>query len=150
MLFAAVAFGLLGTGGTYAYLNASAMASPGATLSAGTATLSASRPAVALTNLYPGQTSRGSFTVTNTGNVPLALSVASISGPTTNNGLTATLASGACPGTGSQVSAGNLGVTVATGASTDLCLTVSMPTTAPVSAINLTTGIVVTLTGTQA
>lgn len=143
------------TGGTYAYLRsgrAIPLVSTGettATIKTGSAVLALSADAISLTNLYPGDVRRTPITVTNTGSVPLALSVAAITGPTTANGLAATVASGACPGTGTAVSSGSLGVSAAAGAATTLCLSVSMVTTAPSNAQSLSTTIAVQLVGTQ-
>ncbi len=147
-LVVACSLGILAAGGTYAYLNASAVASTSAILKAGTASLSLSAGAVNLANIYPGQTRTGVYTVTNTGDVALTLAVASITGTSAANGLVATLGAGTCSGT--QTSSGPLSVpTLAKGATTTICLTVSMPTTAPVSARNLTSSVTVVVEGVQ-
>ncbi len=154
LLLGATALSLSFTPGTLAYYSDSPalVVQPNtggttATLTAGDATLTVSSAAISLSNLYPGTSQSAAFTVTNTGTVSLALSVA-ISGTTTANGLAATLAAGACPGTGA-VSSGNIGVTLAPNASSTVCLAVSMPTTAPVSAQGANSTITATITGTQ-
>ena len=75
---AGLVLALLATGGTYAYLSRSTTTG-GATVTAGTAGFTvATGAAVSLTGLYPGSASYGSYTLTNTGDVPLALSVSSL------------------------------------------------------------------------
>ncbi|MGO4105966.1 TasA family protein [Leifsonia sp. YAF41] len=72
-LLAAVGLATAAAGGSYAYLNAAAPLS-GGTVIAGTASLTIASPVQISTNkLYPGQSVYGSVTVTNTGNVALAL-----------------------------------------------------------------------------
>jgi hypothetical protein len=151
---AAISLGMIGTGTSYAFLNASASAAPLDSLQAGTATLAVTAAeTVSLDNLYPGETRRAAFTVSNTGDVDLALSVDSVTGATVTNGLAAGLAPGACTATSGQVASGALGVTVQKGGSTLVCLTVSMPVTAPASAIRTpgspATAILVSITGSQ-
>lgn len=154
VLLAVVTMALSGMGGTYAYLNAEQTValsgtSASANLTAGTATLTVDSTAITLTRLYPGDARLSSVTVSNTGAVALALSVSSITGPTAANGVLATVAAGACPGTGTGVSSGALGVTVAAGASTTVCLAVSMAASAPSGAQSLSTSITAQITGTQ-
>ena len=143
------------TGGTYAYLRSEraipllANGSTTATINTGAATLTTDAGSISMTNLYPGDVRRAAVTITNTGVVPLALSVTSITGPSAANGLVATLAPGACPGTGTPVSTGPLGVTLAAGAATTVCLAVSMAVSAPSAAQSLSTTVAVQVTGTQ-
>lgn len=148
-LLGVVVFSLFGVGGSYAYLN-SAATGAGAVLQAGTAELTVSAGALSMTNLYPGGPARtAGFTVSNNGSVPLALSVNSIAGNFAANGLTATARSGACPGTGTPVTSGSLGVVLPAGGTTDVCLTVSMASDAPASAIGAASSLTVSLTGVQ-
>ena len=70
-----IVLALVTVAGSYAYLSASTTV-PGGTISAGSANFTISTgSAVALTGLYPGATTYGSYTLTNTGDVPLGLSV---------------------------------------------------------------------------
>jgi hypothetical protein len=151
---AAISLGLIGTGTSYAFLNASASASTGGVLRAGTATLAVSAAeTVSFDNLYPGETRRAAFTVSNTGDVALALAVDSVSGATASNGLVAGVAAGACSATSAQTTTGPLGVTVPKAGSTLVCFTVSMPVSAPATAIRTAgapgTTLVVSITGSQ-
>ncbi len=147
-LLVSILVGALGAGGTYAFLSASAAGTPAATLTAGTATLSVSAGAQNFSNIAPGQTRTGLFTITNVGDVPLNLSISSIVGPSTANGLSATIGDSTCGGT--QYSLGSFAPTpLATGASTTVCLTVMMALNAPNSAQWTSTAIAVQILGTQ-
>lgn len=145
---AAVLLAVLAAGGTYAFLNSSA-AVAGATLRAGTATLAVA-PGFALpgTVLHPGTAIRGSAVVSNTGQVPLQLRVSGLTPPATGSAFSNALTVGvgvatsaaACTagntplwtGTLASASAADLtGVTLAPGASTTLCVTVGLPSSAP-------------------
>ncbi|QAV70274.1 hypothetical protein ESZ53_07360 [Salinibacterium sp. UTAS2018] len=146
----AVSIGLVGTGGTYAYLNASATAAPGATVTAGTAGLKVSSQALNWSALAPGKTVTGTFTVTNTGDVPLVLSAAiaaKMTPSSATNPFTITVANGACPTSG--VPSGTLNSTVAAGASTSACLVVALPANAPASAQSASAAITATISGVQ-
>ena len=147
-LLGVVVFSLFGVGGSYAYLN-SAATGTGAVLQAGTAELTVSAGGLSVTNLYPGEVRTAGFAVSNNGSVPLALNVSSIAGNFAANGLTATVRSGACPGTGTPVTSGSLGVVLPAGGTTDVCLTVSMANDAPASAIGAASSLTVSLTGVQ-
>lgn len=145
----AVLLGVLGAGGTYAYLNSSTGAQPGATLTAGTAALSISSGAQNLSLIAPGQTRTALFTITNTGDVPLNLTITSITGTSVANGLTATLGNSSCSGT--QYTTGSFGVpTLAKGASATVCVTVKLGLNAPNTAQWVSTPIAVLINGTQA
>ena len=155
-LVVALVLSLSVVGGTYASLSASQsialVSSSGATsttITAGSADLSVSADAIALTGLYPGVARSAQFTVSNTGATNLALTLDSITGPTAANGLTATLASGTCAAPGAAVSSGALGVTVAPAASTTLCLSVALPLTAPSTAQGAASSLVVSISGRQ-
>ncbi|MEQ1737610.1 MAG: TasA family protein [Rhodoglobus sp.] len=148
-LVVSVLLGALGAGGTYAYLNSSVSAQPPATLTAGTASLSVSAGAQNFSNIAPGQTRTGLFTLTNVGDVPLNLTISSITGPSVANGLTATVGNSTCGGT--QYTSGAFGVgTLAKGASATVCLTVSMGATPPNSAQWASTTVSVLIAGAQA
>jgi hypothetical protein len=155
VLLAGIVFSASAAGGTYAYLSSSqpvVLVSGGATtatINAGTATLAVNADAISLANLYPGDARTSTITVTNTGSVSLALGVDSITGATAANGLVATVAPGACPGTGTPVTAGPLGTTIAPAGSASICLAVGMATSAPATAQNTSSSIAVALTGTQ-
>ncbi|KQS14625.1 hypothetical protein ASG04_01910 [Curtobacterium sp. Leaf183] len=75
ILVLGVLLSLLGTGGTYALWNASASTN-GATVKSGTATVSVGPlSAMRSPTLGPGSSTVGSFTVRNTGTVPLSMRV---------------------------------------------------------------------------
>lgn len=153
----ATVLALLGTGASYALLDSAALAVPASSVVAGTASLSiANQPSMAtMTDLSPGRTIYGAFTVTNTGDVPLELSVQSITGSTGSDGLTAGIAaaaSGACPGAAAPVASGSIGVTLeksgSAGDAEVLCLAVTMSTSSPL-AEGFGTDFVATIIGTQ-
>ncbi|MEO7005590.1 MAG: hypothetical protein ABI065_01045 [Terrimesophilobacter sp.] len=143
----AVLIALLATGGTYALWNGEATV-PGGTMRAGAASFAVTPiPGQALptTALYPGLTIYGGYTATNTGDVPLALSVQSLSGSASPTAFSSALsiAVGAV-GTPAECTAGfpvgwtggfaspagTLGLVLAAGQSTTLCLSVTLPVTA--------------------
>jgi hypothetical protein len=152
MLSLAVLAGAFLSGGTFAYLNATT-ALPSATIVAGSARLTTSGSPIGLAGLYPGFTQSGLFTITNNGDVPLVLNVSELTAPSADAaGLSSVLTvrvdptnvSGTCatlPATATFSSTfaatppttnspANLGITVASGASTTLCLSVRLPTSA--------------------
>ena len=145
-----IVLAVVATNGTYAFLNASKPIAGAVVVTAGSASLTPSAAAISLTKLYPGQTAQAEFTVTNTGSVPLALGLASITGFGAT-GTTATLAVGACVTGNPQVAGtgGTLNTLVSTGTSATLCLRASMPSNAPASAINKSATLTVALTGVQ-
>lgn len=78
----AVFLAVVTAGSTYALWSDIATV-PGATITAGSATLAASTPVgIAGSQLYPGQSVTVDFTVHNTGDVPLGLSVDALTWPT--------------------------------------------------------------------
>jgi tripartite-type tricarboxylate transporter receptor subunit TctC len=90
----AVVLAVAAAGGTYAFLNSSRQV-PGATLTAGTATLAVTTPlALTPTTLYPGSSVRGTAVVSNTGNVPLRLRVAGLTPPGSATAFTSALTIG--------------------------------------------------------
>ncbi|WP_341952913.1 TasA family protein [Salinibacterium sp. TMP30] len=150
VLAIAVSLGLVGTGGTYAYLNSSATVTPGSTVSAGTAALTVGAEALNWTALAPGKSSTGTFTITNTGDVPLVLSAtiaATMTPAATANPFTITVANGACPASG--VPTGTLNSTLAAGATSSACLVVTLPANAPANAQSASAAITATISGVQ-
>ncbi|WP_010203884.1 TasA family protein [Salinibacterium sp. PAMC 21357] len=146
----AVSLGLIGTGGTYAFLNSSAQVTPGLTLTAGTAALSVGSQSLSWSNLAPGSAVTGTFTITNTGDVPLTLSAtvaATMTPAAAANPFTITVANGVCPASG--VPSGTLNSTLAAGATTSACLTVTLPTNALPNAQSVSAGITATISGVQ-
>lgn len=81
ILAAVVTLAISVTGGTYALWHAQ-VSLPGAVITAGHASLNIDGPyGLGSEQLYPGQTASAPFAVTNTGTVPLALRVDSLTGP---------------------------------------------------------------------
>ncbi|MBH0023210.1 TasA family protein [Salinibacterium sp. SWN248] len=150
VLAIAVSLGLVGTGGTYAYLNSSLTATPEPTLSAGTAALTVGTQSLNWSTLAPGNSVTGTFTITNTGDVPLVLSAAiaaAATGSSTTNPFTISVANGACPTSGTPT--GTLSSTLAAGASASACLVVALPDNAPASAQSTNVAITATISGVQ-
>jgi len=148
-VFAATAIGLLGTGGTYAFLNASASSGSTTTVTAGTAALSVVTPPQPLTGFYPGLTKRSSFEVRNDGDVQLDLRFASIAYGNSSAQLSATVAPGNCNGTPAGVPSGPIGLALDKGASAWLCLVITLPLEANNGAINQSSTVDVTIQGVQ-
>lgn len=157
LAFAAVVVGaaviatVTGTSGTFALLTAGGSTSEASTvLTSGTAELTVSTITMPTTALYPGLTISGPVSVTNTGTVPLSLSVSGLTGPdaasssafssallfgvgTPAPGQSCSSGGGHSTWTGSFASAvpGTVGVTVPAGASRELCVSVTLPRNAP-------------------
>lgn len=146
----AIAIALIGTGGTYAYLNSSATAAPASILSAGTSALTVGSQSLNWSALTPGKSVTGTFSITNTGDVPLVLS-ATVAATMTPSALadpfTISVVNGACPASG--VPSGSLNNTLAAGASTSACLVVTLPMNAPASAQSASAAITATISGVQ-
>jgi len=152
-LMAALFVGVIATGGTYALWNKSADIA-GGTVKAGSASLVISSPlSMSSTLLYPGLTTYGAFVVTNTGTVPLQLSVQSLTGVTaTPFSQSLTVAVAIAPAVGATVAdcpslasypwsristsptAGDLGSTLNAGASTTLCVSTALASNAATTA----------------
>ncbi|TFB87205.1 hypothetical protein E3O44_08730 [Cryobacterium algoricola] len=161
---AAVILAVLGAGGSYAFLNTSAPVSAATTITSGTATVSVSPLSLPTTPLYPGATISAPVTVTNTGDVPLAIRVAGLTAPSpaipVSSWLTVGLAVGACPAVpapswsavvGTTPAVAALGATVPVGASIVLCVSVALSYDAPQPAVDqLSTTFGVTIDGIQA
>ena len=155
-LVVAIALALVATSGSYAFLSSSAPVTllPGndatsVRLTAGTAGLTVSAPALDLTGFYPGLTRSADASVTASGAISLALSVSSITG-TGTTGFSVTIAPGLCSAKAPAVTTGSLGVTIAPGASTAICVTVGLATSSPASAINTSATLGAVITGAQA
>ncbi|MDY7541681.1 MULTISPECIES: hypothetical protein [unclassified Cryobacterium] len=156
-LVSASCLAVLGTGGSYAFLNSKAPIAAG-TLQSGTATLTASPVTLSTAGMSPGLTVYGAATVTNTGNVPLALRIVSLTPPTNAAAITdltpsltiglAVVASAAVCTAGSvptwstvlnaTPTAASLGTTLPVGGSAVLCLSVALALDAPSKAQGLT------------
>ena len=148
---AAVFFSVSGTAGTYALLTARASTSPSSTvITSGTADLALSSLSLATTALYPGLTLYGAVTATNTGDVPAALGVAGLTAPggsapnalsqalivgvgaaTSSASCTSGAATPTWTGSFASATAAPIGVTVPIRATQVLCVSVSLPATAP-------------------
>jgi hypothetical protein len=164
-LVVAVGTALLGAGGTYALWNGTA-STAATTVRSATATLSvSSTTAMNTAVLGPGTSTTGTFTVRNTGSVPLSMrvtttssksSVAAATGELTLHlamvssaakcapGLTGTSARLATFDTGSGV------VTLPAGTSGITCLEMTLDADAPQTVAGATTDFTLTVTGTQA
>ncbi|GAA3881517.1 hypothetical protein GCM10022381_24720 [Leifsonia kafniensis] len=166
-LFAAVCLATVAAGGSYAYLNSTAQLSGPVTLTAGTASLTvdATLAGLSTTTLYPGTTSYGTATITNTGVVPLIVTAAGAGGssaPTLDSGVTLTIgvvsATGGCvagftgwTGTLAQAGAVPLGTFGIVGPTKTqvLCVAVTLPTNAPSTSQGLSTSLSFAINGTQ-
>jgi len=149
VLAIAVTIGLAGTGGTYAYLNSSAMASSSSMVSAGTAALAVGPQSLNWSALAPGDSVTGTFTITNTGDVPLVLSatIAATIAPAIASPFTISVANGVCLASG--VPAGTLNSTLAASSTTSACLVVTLPVNAPANAQSASAAIAVSISGVQ-
>lgn len=147
-LAAASCLAVLAAGGTYALLNSSASAGSGATITAGTAALTLSPLNLTTTKLQPGLTVYGAVTVSNGGQVPLAVRVAGLTAPTASTLFSQSLSigvgvaasavdcqSGSVGSTWTGTFASNtpagIGPTLAVGGSVILCVAVTLPIDAP-------------------
>lgn len=146
---AAVCVAVLATGGTYALLN-STTSVPGASIRSGAAALAlapVSGRSLTTAALYPGLTIYGAYTATNTGDLPLALTVQALTGLDPASEFSDALVvavgvvadSASCQtgypatwtGTRASAAAGSLGTVLATGATAILCLSVALPVNVP-------------------
>ena len=152
-LMAALFVGVIATGGTYALWNKNANIA-GGTVKAGSASLVISSPlTMPSTLLYPGLTTYGTLVVTNSGDVPLQLTVQSLTGVApTSFSQSLTVAVAIAPAVGATVAdcpslapypwsristsptAGALGATLSAGASTTLCVSTALASNAATTA----------------
>lgn len=156
---------IISSGGTFARLSSQASV-PAATISSGTATLTVSTLALPTTLLYPGLTVAAPATVTNTGNVPLVLSVSALTPPSMSTALSAALTVGVTvvvPPASCGASAtpdwtktfagaveGGISPLVPTGATATLCVQVALPLSAPSESQEQTaSNFALTITGIQ-
>lgn len=156
----AVVLAVVGSGATYAILSSSTVAMPTTAITAGTATINVTSPA-AFTLLMPGVTQGRSVTVTNTGNAALTLTVesATFSGTlAASTGVALLRDAVTCDGgsgtavwtrTPAATPTGSIGVTLAAGATTTLCMTMTVASDAPTSAANTSMNASITLGGKQ-
>lgn len=129
---AAVLLGAAFSGGSYALWNG-AKPLPNAVVTSGKLAITATSNFTASQwqNLLPGETKTQTFTVTNTGNIPVTLSGSAVTGTTA---VEVRLASGTCPtaamtGT-SATAAAKVLPNLAAGATTTVCLEVKLTTSA--------------------
>lgn len=164
--FLAVILATTAAGGTYALLNSSA-ATPSSTIISGTATLTVSTLTLPTVALYPGLVIAAPVTVTNTGDVPLAVIRSSLIAPTAVStfsaaltiGLTVVATPAACTGTVTPTASATfanapsaaVGLTLATAQSGTLCVSVALSADAPNSSqTSSAPNFAVVLTGVQA
>lgn len=169
-LAVAVLLAVLASGGTYALWRVE-QPLPGAVITAGNAALDLTDPTTLATQqqLYPGQTVSGEFIAHNTGTVPLALRVDSLTGPATaadpagqafadalsvhvwavtGTGCDITPPPGAWVGTVSSAP-GGLGVTVEPDAVQPMCLAATLAVEAPSATQGGSVDLQLTLGGVQ-
>jgi hypothetical protein len=168
-VMAALFVGVIATGGTYALWNKSTNIA-GETVKAGAAALVISSPlTMPSTLLYPGLTTYGTFVVTNSGDVPLQLTVQSLTGvASTSFSQSLTVAVAIDPAVGATVAdcpslasypwsristsptAGSLGATLNAGASATLCISTALASNAATTAQGQAVpGFSLTIGGTQ-
>lgn len=151
-------------GGTYAYWIRSASVNLG-TIETGTAGLAVTPSSISVAGLYPTATRHATATVKNTGKVPLALRVDSLTGPGAATALSSSLtigagvvaSTGACAagwsptwsGSFASASAGALDRTLAAGESVTLCVSTAMAASAGNGAQNSSTSYTLTISGSQ-
>jgi hypothetical protein len=155
-LLTAICLAILGAGGSYAFLNSKAPIAAG-TLQSGTAALTVSAVTLPTAGMSPGTTVYGAATVTNAGNVPLAIRIVSLTPPTNAAAITnltpslslglavvknaAACTTGSTPTWSTLLNAtptgASLGTTVPVGGSAVLCISVALALTAPSAAQGL-------------
>lgn len=164
----AVVTALLGTSSTYALWNQAASTSS-STVRSGTATLTVSQLTMSAAPLAPGAASTGTFTVTNTGTVPLSTRVVTTSARVTGTSTASTTVLGevtlrysvvtstsACragtAGTSGRVAAFDSGTdsgSVPAGGRRIGCVEMDLDTDAPQSVAGAGVAVTLTVTGTQ-
>jgi hypothetical protein len=158
-LAAGVAMAVLAAGGSYAYLNVTVPTGAGGTVSAGTSSLTLKRgadpatstltiPASVYASMLPGDVVSQTLTLANVGDV-----AQSVSAVATDDGAWETrISPAACAGTLTSAPVSTTAVaftTLAVGASRSICVQVTLPASAPASAMGTTVGYTLTLSGTQ-
>lgn len=157
-----VLFAVATAGGTLAMWTAQADV-PGATVTAGNASLAIEAPGdLDTTQLYPGQTATTSFSVHNTGTVPLGLRVDSLTWANRSELAAAvtvrvweqTAAGCERPAenlawSSREPAAGGLGITINPGANQPMCLAGTMSPTAPSSVQGAVDQLQLTVEGAQ-
>lgn len=140
----AVLLAVFAASGSYALWAKSTPASPRATLTSGSASLQLTGAlALPATPLYPGLTVYGAASVKNTGNVPVVLRVAGVTGPTVSTVFSQSVVLGVrvvasalvCDGSVAPTWTGtfgaapgaSLGSGLAVGATAVLCISVALP-----------------------
>lgn len=147
-VFSAIVIAISITGGSYALWNDGRTAN-GGSITAGSASLSITQSldSALWSNLAPSESVRQSFTVTNTGAVPMSLQG---SATRANASVEIRLAPGACPGTAltsTQATTAPTALgTLAIGATATVCLQVTLAATATVGSTSTFT---VSIDGTQ-
>jgi hypothetical protein len=156
----AVILAVAGSGATFAILSSQTVAMPATSITAGTAAINVSKPS-AFTLLMPGAAQARSVTVTNTSDTALDLTVESatftgtLAASTTvalrSNAATCDATSGTAIWTRTPAStpSGAIGVRLAAGATTTLCLTMTVAADAPASAAASTMAASITVGGKQ-
>ena len=166
-VFLTVILATSAVGSTYALFNSS-ISTLSATITSGTATMTVSTLTLPPVALYPGLVLAAPVTVTNTGNVPLAVTLSSLVAPTATLtlsdsltiGLAVVASTAACTSgvnptwTGTFAAAApsaSVGPTVATAQSQTLCVLVALSANAPsTSQATTASSFAVVLTGVQA
>ncbi|MBT2503581.1 M73 family metallopeptidase [Curtobacterium sp. ISL-83] len=163
-LVVAVATTLLGTSGTYALWNGSASTS-GSTVRSGTAAIAVGPLSAMNTSaLGPGTSATGTFTVRNTGTIPLTMRVTTTattaSNPAVLGELTlrlsvvasaadCTASSGGASGRLASFDTGSSSYTLPAGAGGTGCAVLTLDTDAPQSVAGAVANFTLTVTGTQ-
>ncbi|MBT1680722.1 M73 family metallopeptidase [Curtobacterium aurantiacum] len=163
-LVVAVGTALLGTGGTYTLWNGTASTS-GTAVHSATATITVgSTTAMNTAVLGPGTSTTGTFTVRNTGSIPLSMRVATTSAKSSVAAATGELtlhlamvsSTAKCvpglTGTSGRLAAFDTGTgsfTLPAGTSGIGCLEMALDADAPQSVAGATTDLTLTVTGTQ-
>jgi hypothetical protein len=168
-LAVAVILAVVAAGGTFALWHTQRTV-PGGVVTTGSAELAVTgATGMSLAQLYPGQTTTGQVTVTNTGTVPLGLRVDAVTTPAATAGGAAEAFAGAvrvnlwaktatgCPATAPArawtgvvgAPGKDLGLTVGPGSAQVLCLAVTLAPDAPTAAQGATVPLSVALGGVQ-
>ena len=140
----AMGLAVFAAGGTYALLNSSTSIGSAASITSGTAALTVSPLTMSTAVLYPGLTTYGAATVTNTGDVPLSVRITGLTSPTATTPLSESLTIGvgvaassadctsgavtpSWTGTFAAATTATIGPPLAAGSSATLCVSAEMP-----------------------